>query len=233
MNNYKVKYYGHSAYSVETENHFLLFDYVGNTNVDFYNEQITLSQKTINFKSISKPITMFHSHTHFDHYSPKLHTKLSNYDNIFTIVGEKIKKYKNSTYLIAGDSININGIQIFAVPSTDIGVCFVLKVDGITIYYAGDNIDWGDSEDTSIKYISYINDIATSISNNIDIAFVPVCNFHGQSYPELTNSAIYACKKLNAKEIYPMHSQHSTRPYVYFKQYCQLINADLNVVIPQ
>ena len=231
--NYKVNYYGHSAFTVETDNHFLIFDYVGELSVPFNGEMIEIKQSSIDFDNINKPITMFHSHTHFDHYNSRLHSKLSTNNNIFTIVGGKNKQYANSTYLLPGDSININGIQIFAEQSTDIGVCFVLIVDGINIYYAGDNIDWGNSSSTSKKYLNSINNISVNICNDIDLAFIPVCNFYGDSYEPLVSSAIYACSQLNAKEVYPMHSQNSIEPYVDFKEYCNSINTNLNIVIPK
>ena len=34
-------------------------------------------------------------------------------------------------------------IIVYSTYSTDAGVCFLVFVDGITIYFAGDNIDWG------------------------------------------------------------------------------------------
>jgi len=229
--NYKVKYYGHSAYSVETSNHFLLFDYVGKLNYNYNNDNVYIDESDINFETINKPITMFHSHTHFDHYNKQMHIKLSHNDNIFTIIGGEISKIKNTTYLFGGDSININNIQIFAGNSTDIGVCFLINVDGIQIYYAGDNIDWGDSNKTSFSYINYIDNLSHNINLPVDIAFVPVCNFSGQMYPSLTESAIYACKKLNAKEVYCIHSLHGNKPYVFFKQYCEMMNTGLNIRI--
>ena len=234
--NYIVKYWGHSSYSVETKNHFIVFDYVEDASFKLHGETLHVSQSKINFDNIKKPIMMFNSHTHFDHYNRELNEKLSNNDNIFTIVGGPIKSLKNTTYLLPGDSINIKDIQIYASTSTDMGVCYLLEVDGIIIYYAGDNIDWGDGEITTANYLMSMSALYDALNDNtINIGFVPVCNYSEQMYDSITDSAIYICRELGIEKVYPMHSKSSIKPYEIFKNICEQ-REDVNfevIVLPQ
>lgn len=228
---YNVKYYGHSAYSVETENYFLIFDYVGESSENINGIELSIKQSMINFNEISKQILMFNSHNHFDHYNPKLNKELSNNENIFTIVGGYADKIKNTMYILPGDSINIKGVQIYAEHSTDIGVCFVLEVDGLIIYFAGDNIDWGDSKETTTKYLMSMYGINTILNNRpIDICFVPVCNYSGQSYDSISDSAMYLCREFGAKDIYPMHAKDNDIPYHLFRDFCCDYNFNINIL---
>ena len=228
---YIVKYYGHSAYSVETKNYYLFFDYVGDAEELINDTLLSVSQSKVDFDKIKKPIVMFNSHTHFDHYNRKLNEELSLNENIYTIVGGYVDKLKNTTYLLPGDSINIKGIQINAEISTDIGVCYLIEVDGILIYYAGDNIDWG-GKDTLVMYLTSMYNLSEVIDNRtLDIAFVPVCNYSGQMYESITDSAMYICREFGAKEVYPMHSKENNLPYTKFKKYCEELHLNFEVKI--
>lgn len=52
----------------------------------------------------------------------------------------------------SGEAIEINNMNIIALPSTDIGVSFLVTVDGFVIYHAGDLNYWNwQQENNSIE----------------------------------------------------------------------------------
>lgn len=211
----KVCYLGHSGFTVETDNYFLVFDYVESHVDDSFGIIDVVEQKKIDFSKIKKPVIMFNSHEHFDHYNASINRLYSRGSNFFTILGDIESNFQNTKSMKPREYFKYKDIEVYTGSSTDVGVCFLIKVDGVVIYFAGDNIDWGDIE-SGKNYYNEIDYLA-SICSSVDIAFVPVCNYFGEMSKSITDSAIYAIEKLNAKKCYPMHCALGKQVYGMFE----------------
>jgi len=213
MNKFKVKYLGHSSFLVETDKCYLMFDYTGSVNEDEYE----IMQADINFDDFKdKRLYMFQSHDHFDHYNKVLHEKISKYDNIVTILGDIKSKLKNTISMTAYDINDINNeIRVYAGRSTDLGVCFLIDLDGFVIFHSGDNADWGDGVPNNAIYYEEI-DFFSNIDLKVDLVFIPICNFFGERPNDMTKGAIYAIEKLNPDYVFPMHGDGREQLYSDF-----------------
>lgn len=104
------------------------------------------------------------------------------------------------------ESLNIHDITINSFGSTDLGLSFLVKVDGKTIFFAGDLNWWhwdDDSEDEKLRMEkAFKNEISKVKGDSIDIAFFPVD-------PRLKENFYiggeYFIKELSPKVFIPMH----------------------------
>ncbi len=132
------------------------------------------------------------THGHFDHMDTKSIKALSKDDTI--IVHPKGCKVEGKTYEVSiGDVINVKGVEIKAVPAYNVnkpyhkkgeGVGYILKVDNIRIYHAGDT-----------DRIPEMKEI------EVDVALLPI----GGTYTMDVDEAIKAAKDIKAKIFVPMH----------------------------
>ena len=228
-NMYKVKYLGHSGFVVETENHLIIFDYVKKNIDPTFGLRNEIVQTEFNIKGVNKDVIFLNSHDHFDHYNKNINKFYSKFEKAYTVVGDIETNLPNTKSMKGRDYFYVKGAKIYSAYSTDEGVCFVVDVDGVKMYFAGDNIDWGDPISHE-KYYREINYLAEKIVN-VDIAFVPVCNFYGEMSKSIVESAIFVCEKLKAKEIYPMHSPFGKNIYKQFELVAKKLNCSSQVVI--
>jgi len=202
----KINYIYHSGFTIKTENHFLIFDY--------YKEPIENNlQSTLlspeNIKEM-KNVYVFSSHSHEDHFNPKILAWENYNSNIQYILSSDIKADKNkSNYNIIeeGQEKVIGDVYIKAYGSTDIGISFLVKVDGLTIFHAGD-LNWWHWKDDSLdeqkvaerSFKAHIEKLKEEKS--IDIAFFPVDPRLQEFY---YIGGEYFAKEIQPSLLIPMH----------------------------
>ncbi len=130
-----VSYIYHSGFLVETADCYYLFDY-------YKGELPALTPE--------KPILVFASHNHQDHYNPTIFELLQGrgMQQITAVLAKDIPAKKYSQDI---DCIRVSSHQTYELPhktrlqtllSTDAGVAFLLQCPDGTIYHAGDLNDW-------------------------------------------------------------------------------------------
>ena len=149
----KVTYIHHSSFMAELEHAALLFDY--------FEGEIPAVEG-------DKPLFVFASHRHGDHFSR----------SIF----ELADKRRNVTYVLSDDiwTRQVDGagepLDIEAFKSTDEGVAFLVKAEGKVIYHAGDLNNWvweGEPEkDNQRMSERYHTELAKLAGRHIDVAFM-------------------------------------------------------------
>lgn len=200
----KIEYIYHSGFCIESENYFLVFDY--------YKGNIKLSNKNT---------IVFSSHGHADHFNPNIFQWSEKHSDISYVLSDDIKIESSlSTYIMKPyESLNLFDITIKSFGSTDLGLSFLVMVDGKTIFFAGD-LNWWHWDDDSVdeKLLmekAFKEEISKIKSDSIDIAFFPVDprlkeNFH--------IGGEYFIKELNPKLFIPMHFGDNFKTTTYFKQ---------------
>lgn len=149
---------------------------------------------------------IFCSHEHFDHCSPEDIAKLIKSDTVLITIPlgkEKVETLGISEvkYVKPGDVMEIEGVKIEVVPAYNINkfrspgvpyhppadnkVGFVLEVDGIRIYHAGDTDNIPEMKNLK----------------NIDIALLPVSG----TYVMTAEEAMEAARVIKPKLVIPMH----------------------------
>ena len=176
--NVKIEYIFNSGFTVETENYFLVFDY--------YKGNINLSDK----KTI-----VFVSHGHEDHYNP----------DIFNFK-DNIQKDKNIYFVQPDSRLEVDDLDIQVFGSTDLGVSYLVSLDGLNIFHAGD-LNWWYWEDDSLEEKEsmekdFKKEIAKLEGVNIDISFFPVDPRLKDAY---SMGGEFFIKKLSPAYFIPMH----------------------------
>ena len=96
----------------------------------------------------------------------------------------------------------IDKMQVMAVRSNDAGVGFVVSVDGLTIYHAGDLAGWQPNEREG--FISQIDSIAAAV-DSVDIALVNVTGCHHHDTLALFEGTAYTVTTLHPRLLIPTH----------------------------
>ena len=206
----EIWYLFHSGFAVKTPGHFLIFDYYSDTPAGGRRSKRGLASGVINPDEIKDlDVLVFSSHSHADHYNPVIFDWGRDIPNIRYILSHDIKaaaKKENTLIAYPGQEYALDGISIKVLDSTDIGVAYLVDVDGLSVFHAGDLNWWHwegekDSENFKMgeKYISQIDLIK---NRPIDIAFVPLD-------PRLEKHYLlgldYFMKNTATQIVFPMH----------------------------
>lgn len=176
----KIYYIYHSCFVVETNTSYLIFDYYKFKNNEGDFEFMDLLNNILNS---NKLVYIFASHSHSDHYNSKILTWSQNRENIYYIISDDIKVYQNIKhlfYISENQEFKINNVIIKTFSSTDAGISFLVNIDNVNIFHAGDLNWWKWNDDTKSEEeemeSAFKNIIKTIISTNtyIDVAFFPV-----------------------------------------------------------
>ncbi|MBP2627784.1 MAG: hypothetical protein H6Q68_2495 [Firmicutes bacterium] len=209
MHNAKITHLFHSGYAVETAEHFLIFDYY--QPIPGKNDGITKGIITGDYLKTKKNILVFASHNHGDHFDPIILDWAKDNPAITYILSSDIlvnTKQLNCHVMSAYEEINVGQVTIKAFGSTDQGISFLLQVDGLSIFHAGDLNWWhwsGESlkEQASAK-LNFEAEMEKIIAQaiKIDIAFFPIDRRMEEFY---SIGAEYFADKIKPKLLVPMH----------------------------
>ena len=198
----QFRYLNHSGFLVETDHHYLVFDYYPHAPYGNLEGGILC----LSDLAADKPLAVFVSHAHYDHYSPEVHRFAAERPGTIVFLGDDIDPTDDATTIRPGADITMDGIRVRALRSTDQGVAFLVTVDGLTLYHAGDLNWWhwlGENE-AWLRQVdaAYQGEIAKLAGESIDLAFVPVD-------PRLEGAALwgaqYFMKTVGARWLVPMH----------------------------
>ncbi len=174
----KVTYLGHSGFLVEWGDIYALFDYhIG----------------TLHLMEQDKPLYVFVSHAHGDHYNPAVWELRKNHSPVYYLVSKDIslsaasklrlglteadekmitKVKPDQTYLLPGE------MTVRTLGSTDAGVAFLVRYAGQTVFHAGDLNLWLWREETAANNADmqrrFLNEMAKLKGEAIDAAFFPL-----------------------------------------------------------
>jgi len=195
-----VWYLGTSGWAIKTKNKLLIFDYhVFGLNPD----ESWLVNGHINPEEIKdQDVYVFATHEHGDHFSPAIFEWKKSIGGIEYILGFTPEKASEAVVLLPREKKTIDGMEVSTIASTDAGVGFLVKVDGLTIFHAGDHAC--KQKDLKGPYTDEIDYLAGK-SNGVDLAFLPItgCGFND---PEAVKSGIfYTLERLKPNIMFPMH----------------------------
>lgn len=173
----KITFIHHSSFLVELKTAALLFDY---------------TEGDIPEIGEDKPLLIFASHRHGDHYSDKILEIRKQCAGIRYILSDDIPKknmteeqIKNIIFMGPGESKDIplkadgtSKARVIAYDSTDEGVAFIIKIEDKVIYHGGDLNNWrweGEPEDWNETMAKrYLSEVDKLSDHAIDVAFLPL-----------------------------------------------------------
>ncbi|MDO5717402.1 MAG: MBL fold metallo-hydrolase [Tissierellia bacterium] len=210
-----IKYIYHSCYQVSIDDKILIFDY-------FHGDLDDLDP-------YKKDITFFASHSHPDHYNKDILSlkgneniryilsndiqDLSKVDNIIylgdteeKVEDRKLMYSKNIEYMKPYDLKEYPDMTVRTFGSTDKGVSFLVSVNSINIFHAGDLNLWIWDEDTEEEREQMRKDFLKELDRikhyDIDIAFFPLDPRLKKLYSEGFKEFI---DRVQPTLIFPMH----------------------------
>ena len=156
-----------------------------------------LGNKTIDYTAMPKADFVFVTHEHGDHFDKEAIKLLSKEGTQLIMNKRCADMYGPCGVLANGQSAQFGDISVDAVPAYNISEGrtqfhpkgrdngYILTIDGLRIYIAGDTEDIPEMKDVK----------------NIDIAFLP-CN---QPYTMTTEQLVRAAKVIKPKVLFPYH----------------------------
>lgn len=200
----KVIYLGHSGFLVETRRAYYLFDYI---------------RGTVPKLTPGKPLYVFASHSHGDHFSQEIFCEsdipladgyILSYD-----IRRKFRKSSESWpedrkerifWARPGTGIVMEGCRVLPLKSTDLGVAYLVEEDGLSIYHAGD-LNWWHWEEEAAAWnrnmeVNYKREIDRLAGRKIDVAFVPLDPRLGEAY---WYGLDYFLRTVSVSCVFPMH----------------------------
>ena len=208
----KIYYLGHSGFLVETEQAVLLLDY--------YYGDISFIRQTAS----SKPLFVFASHVHADHFNPKIFSfaddiRTTRYLLSFDIEGNPaVPKECNVQFLDADKTYRIEGLgTVRTLNSTDEGVAFLITTPDKTMFHAGD-LNWWDWPDEDPGWLSeqetvFKREIRKLKEIPIDTAFVVLDDRLEENFAKGMEFFLSECR---AKYVLPMHFNAGSREVKQF-----------------
>lgn len=197
----KIDYLGHSGFFVENESSMLLFDY-------YYGDLSFLEEKLD-----EKPLFVFSSHAHGDHFNPEIFTivnkhKKTSYHLSFDIKGKPtVPNNLNIQYLDVDRTYEIEDLGIVkTLQSTDEGVAFLIKTSDETLFYAGD-LHWWDWPGEDPEWLAeqetvFKREIGKIKNESIDIAFAVLDSRLEDNYAK---GMTHILSELHPRYVLPMH----------------------------
>lgn len=203
----KVTYLYHSGFAVELSEHVLVFDY--------YKGQLPQIPS-------GKKLLLFASHKHQDHFQLSALKWAGGQEEAWIFLGKDIKLSEN--YLerngipaqILTKRIRLHDDECIEIPeadvrvealrSTDQGSAFVVRVEGIWIYHAGDLNHWYWAEESESCNKQMEKDYRTQVNKlagrHFRLAFVPLDPRLEEGYHLGLD---YFLQNVEAEVVFPMH----------------------------
>jgi len=161
------------------------------------------------------------SHEHFDHCSPADVDKISKEGTVVITEELSAGKLKGTVKVLKpGESATVNGVKVTAVPSYNVGkefhpkerdwLGFVVELDGVKIYHAGD-----------ADFIPEMKDL------DVDIALIPVSG----TYVMDADQAIEAARAIGPKIAVPMHYGKIVGDDNDAKKFAEALKDEMTVVV--
>ncbi len=198
-----IQYLYHSGFMVETPKHILIFDYYKGP-VDFGN----------------KPIIVFCSHSHADHFDPIIFEWAKHNSDICYVLSSDIGCPRNigqCVNLCPDSTASIGQTEVTAFGSSDEGVSFLVSCDNKVFFHAGDLNWWHwwgeNKEEQALAEKLFKAEIAKLKGHTIDVAFFPV-DPRLEHYSHL--GADYFIKELAPEILIPMHFAEASADVLAF-----------------
>lgn len=232
----KIRYIFHDCFTISTPEVQMIFDYWMNDPVANQSQSEDKDQEGnrelpvfIDSLDPEKPLYVFVSHSHKDHFTYRIFEFATRFRDIRYIMSREAMKrcrhimsptsvYKgckiSASHVVGlskGEDWSDSRLHVHALGSTDIGVSFMIDCAGRRIFHAGDFNAWlwlDESTPEEIrqarnKFNTVLDDIiAHNAGRHIDVAFFPVDSRIGSGYFEGAREFV---RRLDIGIFFPMH----------------------------
>ena len=200
----------HSGVAVKTEGHLLLFDLFGE--MLNWESGKGLAQGVVNPQELqNEDVLVFVSHEHKDHFSTKLFELGGKIERFRMVLPEELDVLTgDAVFVRPNETVELPDCRITTLESTDIGVAYLVEIDGKLIYHAGD-LNWWHweeeeeafNQDQAQRYQQQMEKLKQAVGNrSIDVAFVPVDPRLNQ---DMLRGVCCLAERVSLERIVPIH----------------------------
>lgn len=201
----KITYIYHSGFSIEFEDVIMLFDYYKGQLPDFPPD---------------KPVYVFVSHKHPDHFNKDIFHLVNRYQDITFILSSDTKmneSYMNRInlpqiarekilYIGKNAALSLPAISVETLTSTDQGVAYIVTYLDKVIYHAGDLNWWSWNGETEKEYKDmtgrFFHEMEKIKNRSFDVAFMTL---DPRQEDRFWWGFDYFMKTTATKTVFPMH----------------------------
>ena len=206
----KLDYIYHSGFAIETEEVTIIIDYYKDSSEEMRNQGI------VHDYLLQKPGKLYVLSTHFhpDHFNREILAWREQRPDIIYIFSKDILKHRRANredgvYINKGESYEDDTLRIDAFGSTDVGISFLIHLQGMSIFHAGDLNNWHWSEESTEQEIRKANgDFLAEVKylkqriSAIDLVMFPVDRRMGKDYMKGAEQFI---EQIKTTIFVPMH----------------------------
>lgn len=197
--------------------------------IDYYKDSANRNGVVSNMlKEYKGKLYVLSSHSHHDHYNPEILTWRQTHPDVTYIFSKDIQDNKMAinTDVVFLDKLDVyidDLLDIKAYGSTDLGISFLIKVQGKIIFHAGDLNNWHWNEESTKEeieeaesfYLSELNTLAKDVKH-IDLAMFPVDPRLGKDYMRGAEQFI---DRIKTGIFVPMHFGEAYEKAAAFTEY--------------
>jgi L-ascorbate metabolism protein UlaG (beta-lactamase superfamily) len=232
-----LTYIFHSGFALETDSAILVFDY--------WKDPARVIDSVL---SKPKPLYVFCSHFHEDHFTQNIFEWRKRHSDITYILSKDIyrrrraRKEDADVWLAKGGIFHDDIISTWALGSTDSGVSWIIEIEGKRIFHAGDLNNWyakflADDEPDMLRYslemeevfnpvnhekqyLGELKDIR-KVADSFDVVMFPIDGRIGNGY---TLGGRQFIERFNVGLFVPMHFTTGFQSAWRFKEYTDAKN---------
>jgi L-ascorbate metabolism protein UlaG (beta-lactamase superfamily) len=196
-----VRYLQHSGWLVRTAGHVLVFDYVP-TIPGVRPLPAGVAPGPRDFAE--RQVVVFVTHVHRDHYSPAVFEWAAEHPGVQYVLGWPLTGRSEAIQTLGPhEEWSAGGLHVWTSGSTDDGVGFLVRVDGLTVFHAGDLALWSEPlRDAFTAEIHWLKERA----GVLDLAFLPLATVQPCEWRTSIVSGIeLAERELTPRVLVPMH----------------------------
>lgn len=201
-----IWYLGHSGWAIETQSRFLIFDYWEETEPT---EPRALANGHIDPQEIKdKNVVVFVSHSHRDHFDPRILEWKGTIPDVEYIFGWKAEQGPDTIECnFEREQMDFDGLKVRTIVHDADGIpesAFLVELDGLIIFHSGDHGNGpAPFKDHFVDNLDYLAKIAPLI----DMIFIPTWG-----------EEAFVIEKLEPKYTFPMHDIHREHNYAKFAE---------------
>lgn len=186
----KLDYIYHSGFAIEADGVTVIIDYYKDSSEEVPGRGI------VHDYLLRKPgiLYVLSSHFHPDHFNREVLSWKTEHPDIRYIFSKDILKHRRASaedaiYINKGDTYEDEYIRIEAFGSTDVGISFLIDLQGIRLFHAGDLNNWHWSEESSPQEIrkaegDFLAEVKLlqQTAPEVDVTMFPVDSRIGKDY---------------------------------------------------
>lgn len=205
----KLTYIYHSGFAIEGNGFTIIIDYYKDSSDD-------ITKGIVHRELLKKEgkLYILSTHSHADHFTKEVLKWKNDRSDIIYIFSKDIyetgkAKQEDAIYMDKLDVYNDDTISLQAFGSTDLGISFLIKVAGKTIFHAGDLNNWHWNEESTADeiqeaeafYERELNLLADNVKE-LNLAMFPIDIRLGKDYMK---GAEQFLKAISTSILSPMH----------------------------